>query len=102
MASTTDLDAGPPARYDEKNAYARGCIRMDVSQPSQENLQYMIEGIVSKLKMATMSAMNPASFHLDDYEDVKDIYELVMSKDRFSITEMEAIVSELGKLRRSS
>jgi uncharacterized protein YfkK (UPF0435 family) len=75
---------------------------MDVSQPSQENLQYMIEGIVSKLKMATMSAMNPTSFHLDDYEDVKDIYELVMSKDRFSITEMEAIVSELGKLRRSS
>lgn len=75
---------------------------MDISQPTEENLQYMIEGIIGKLKMATISAMKPTFFHLDDYEAVKDIYDLVMSKDRFSITEMEAIVSELGKLRRSS
>lgn len=73
---------------------------MDLSQQTAENLQHMIEAIIAKLKMATAAAMKPDSFDLNNYEDVRDIYELVMSKDRFSINEMEAIVSELGQLRK--
>jgi len=73
---------------------------MDLSQQTAENLQHMIETIIAKLKMATAAAMKPDSFDLDNCEDVRDIYEFVMSKDRFSINEMEAIVSELGQLRK--
>mgnify|MGYP001283967087 CR=1 FL=1 len=73
---------------------------MDLSQPTQENVRYMIETIAKKLKMATAAAMMPDSFPTERYEDIKDLYDMVTGKDRFSINEMEAIVSELGRLRR--
>ncbi|MCD9025996.1 DUF1128 domain-containing protein [Cohnella silvisoli] len=72
---------------------------MDLSQPTQQNVEYMIEAIKTKLRMATGAAMQASSFTSDKYEDLKDIYDMVASKDRFSISEVEALVSELGKLR---
>jgi uncharacterized protein YfkK (UPF0435 family) len=72
---------------------------MDLNHKTTDHLKYMIEAIIAKLKMASAAAMRPEAFSLDSYDDVRDIYELVMSKDRFSINEMEAIVSELGQLR---
>ncbi len=72
---------------------------MDLTQPTQQNVEYMIEAIKSKLRMATGSAMQASSFTVDKYEDLKDIYDMVNSKERFSISEVEALVSELGKLR---
>lgn len=72
---------------------------MDLNQPSQQNVEYMIEAIKMKLRMATGAAMQASSFTVDKYEDLKDIYDMVNSKDRFSISEVEALVSELGKLR---
>ncbi|WP_123039323.1 DUF1128 domain-containing protein [Cohnella candidum] len=72
---------------------------MDLSKPTQANVEYMIETIKTKLRMATGSAMQASSFDAGKYEDLKDIYDMVISKDRFSISEVEAIVSELGRLR---
>ncbi|RUS47767.1 DUF1128 domain-containing protein [Cohnella sp. AR92] len=72
---------------------------MDLSQPTQENVEFMIEGIKAKLRMASAAAMQASHFQVDKYEDIKDLYDMVSSKDRFSISEVEALVSELGKLR---
>ena len=72
---------------------------MDLTKPSQENVEYMIEAIKLKLRMASGAAMQASSFALERYEDIKDIYDMVQSKERFSISEVEALVSELGKLR---
>jgi len=72
---------------------------MDLSQPTKENVEFMIEAIKSKLRMASGAAMQAAHFQVERYEDIKDIYDMVQSKDRFSISEVEALVSELGKLR---
>lgn len=73
---------------------------MDLTKPSPENVAYMIDQIKSRLRMATGAAMTPAHIDGSLYEDLRDIYDLVMSKERFSISEIEAIVSELGKLRK--
>lgn len=72
---------------------------MDLTQKTQENVEYMIEGIKSKLRMATGAAMQPSAFNVNNYEDIAEVYDIVMSKDRLSISEVEAIVSELGQLR---
>lgn len=72
---------------------------MDLNQKTQANMEYMIETIKTRLRMATGAAMQASGFGTDKYEDLKDIYDMVMSKDRFSISEVEAIVSELGRLR---
>jgi uncharacterized protein YfkK (UPF0435 family) len=74
---------------------------MDLSKATPENAEYMIEEIKNRLRMATGAAIKADYFNADLYEDLKDIFELVMSKDRFSISEIEAIVSELGRLRKA-
>lgn len=72
----------------------------DMQAPTQDNLEVMIETIKTKLRMASGAAMQAGSFSLEHYEDIKDLYDLVVSKDKFSISEVEALVSELGKLRK--
>ena len=67
---------------------------------SLENVEFMIDAIKTKLRMATAAAIQASSFDSDKYEDIKDLYEIVSSKDSFSISEVEALVSELGKLRK--
>lgn len=74
---------------------------MDLTQPTQENVEYMIEAIKTKLKMATAAAMQASSFSVERYEDIQELYDIVVSKQNFSISEIEALVSELGKLRHS-
>jgi len=74
---------------------------VDLTHPTQENVEYMIEVIKTKLKMATAAAMQASSFTVDRYEDIQELYDIVVSKQNFSISEIEALVSELGKLRHS-
>ncbi|MFB5678608.1 DUF1128 domain-containing protein [Paenibacillus terreus] len=74
---------------------------MDLSQRSQANVEYMIEAIKNKLRMASGAAMQSSAFSVEQYEDLHDIYEMVMNKPNLSISEVEAVVSELGRLRSS-
>nr|WP_041613975.1 DUF1128 domain-containing protein [Paenibacillus sp. JDR-2] len=72
---------------------------MNLEEQTQQNVEYMIETIKTKLRMATAAAMQASHFNIDQYEDIRDLYEVVASKDKFSISEVEALVSELGRLR---
>jgi len=74
---------------------------VDLTQCSIDNIAYMIDAIKTKLRVASGAAIKAEFFDEGKYEDLKDIYELVESKDRFSVSEIDAIVSELGKLRKS-
>lgn len=73
---------------------------MDLTKPSQENVMYMIEQIKEKLRMVNADAMQSDKFSEEKYEDLQYLYEMVMKRDSFSPSEMEAIVSELGTLRK--
>lgn len=73
---------------------------MDLSQKTPENIQYMIEQIKTKLRMASGAAMTASAFSVDQYEDIHDVYDLVMTKANLSISEVEALASELGRLRK--
>lgn len=72
----------------------------NLEQATMDNMVLMIETITAKLKMASAAAIKASSFDLSKYEDIKDIYDVIQSKDNFSISEVEALVSELGKLRQ--
>lgn len=71
---------------------------MDLTKPSQENVEYMIEAIKNKLKMVSAAAMQASAFSVDHYEDIYDVYEVAMGSDRLSISQVEALVSELGSV----
>ncbi|MFE8701465.1 DUF1128 domain-containing protein [Cytobacillus sp. FJAT-54145] len=73
---------------------------MNLSEKSVENVEYMIEKIKEKLKVLNLGAIKPSHFDENMYEELKDIYELVMKKNSFSPNEMQALVEELGNLRK--
>ena len=73
---------------------------MDLSTPSQENVIYMIDQIKEKLRMVNGDAMQSTAFDEEKYEDLQYLYEMVMKRDSFSPSEMNAIVAELGTLRK--
>ncbi|YAR64242.1 DUF1128 domain-containing protein [Bacillus cytotoxicus] len=73
---------------------------MDLSVKSQENVEHMVEAIKEKLRMVNAGAMKVANFDEDMYEDLRDIYDHVMKRETFSISEMQAITEELGTLMK--
>lgn len=73
---------------------------MDLTTPSTENIHFMIEAIKEKLRMVNADAMKPENFDTESYEDLMYLYELVHKRDAFSPSEMQAIVAELGSLRK--
>lgn len=72
----------------------------DLTKPTEENIEFMIEEIKNKLRMATGAAMTASAFPIDRYEDIYEVYEIIMSKERLSISEVEALAKELGSLRK--
>lgn len=73
---------------------------MNLETPSKENIIFILDELKKRLTMANTSVMNPDSFELNVYEDLLDLYQLVARKEKVSISEMEAIVKELGKMRK--
>ncbi len=73
---------------------------MNLAEKSVENVEYMIEKIKDKLNVLNFGAIKPSHFDENMYEELKEIYELVMKKNSFSPNEMQAIVEELGSLRK--
>ncbi|MFC0214446.1 DUF1128 domain-containing protein [Paenibacillus chartarius] len=74
---------------------------MDLNVWSEENVEFMFEEIKKKLRMATGGSIKGTNFDPALYEDLKDLYDMVASKSTFSISEIDAITSELGKLRKA-
>jgi uncharacterized protein YfkK (UPF0435 family) len=73
---------------------------MNLEVKSVENVEYMIEKVKEKLKVMNLGAIKPSHFDENMYEELKEIYELVMKKDAFSPNEMQALVEELGNLKK--
>jgi uncharacterized protein YfkK (UPF0435 family) len=74
---------------------------MNLSEKTVENVEYMIEQIKEKLKVLNLGAIKPSHFDEEMYEELKEIYEMVMRKPSFSPNEMQALVEELGSLRKN-
>lgn len=72
---------------------------MDLTQPTPENVSYMIDHIKDKLRMVNVDALKAENFNTSKYEDLHYIYEMVMKRQTVTPNEMQAIVAELGSLR---
>lgn len=73
---------------------------MSLEQANRDNLEYMITDLQKKLQIVNVSVMKPEHFDVDQYHEIKEIYDMVDSKNNISVSEMQAIVSELGRLRK--
>lgn len=75
---------------------------MNLSEKSAENMEFMLNKITEKLNMINISVIKQSQYREEMYEELKEIYEMVMKKKSFSPSEMQAIVEELGNLRKNS
>lgn len=73
---------------------------MNLTEKSAENVEYMIDQIKEKLRVLNFGAIKSTHFDEEMYEELKDLYDLVMKKNTFSPNEMQAIAEELGNLRK--
>lgn len=73
---------------------------MDLTQPSDENLAFMLTDLKKRLKIVNESLIDPADFRLDDYEELYAIYEMVTKRQQLTMMQMEGVLAELGELRR--
>jgi uncharacterized protein YfkK (UPF0435 family) len=76
-------------------------VKVDLSNNSAENVEYMIEAIKEKLKVMNIGAIKSTHFNAEMYEELQEIYQMVMKKTNFSPSELQAIAEELGRLRNT-
>ncbi|HET7629317.1 MAG TPA: DUF1128 domain-containing protein [Bacillales bacterium] len=72
---------------------------MNLSEKNEENIQAMINGLKEKLQLVNQDVLQADKYDVEQYEPLKDVYEWVMSKPNLTVSEKEAILSELGQLR---
>jgi uncharacterized protein YfkK (UPF0435 family) len=88
-------------KIDKTNKLER-VLSLANNEKNREEISAMIEDIKTKLQVVNGAAIKPEHFSLKKYEDIEEIHAMVMKKDNFSVSEMDAIVSELGSMRDRS
>jgi uncharacterized protein YfkK (UPF0435 family) len=64
-------------------------------------MNQMVEEISQKLNMLNVGVIRVDDFNEEKMEEIADLHHMVMKKDSFSPSEMQAIAQELATLRKS-
>ncbi|MBA4542769.1 MULTISPECIES: DUF1128 domain-containing protein [Thermoactinomyces] len=74
---------------------------MNLEKATEANLEYLINEIKAKLKLVNAALINPNDFNLGQYEEIREIYELIEKKQgKLTMMEIEGILEELRDLRQ--
>ncbi|MBC1662327.1 DUF1128 domain-containing protein [Listeria welshimeri] len=73
---------------------------MNLETPSQENVNFMLTEITTKLKMVNVGVFENLELDSVDYNALIDIYQLIKRKSNFSPREMQLFAEELRKIRK--
>nr|WP_232330923.1 MULTISPECIES: DUF1128 family protein [unclassified Thermoactinomyces] len=72
-----------------------------MEKATEANLEYLINEIKAKLKLVNAALINPNDFNLGQYEEIREIYELIEKKQgKLTMMEIEGILEELRDLRQ--
>ncbi|GAK07491.1 MULTISPECIES: DUF1128 domain-containing protein [Geomicrobium] len=71
----------------------------NLDHATHENLTYMFEKLQERLKVVNRVVLDPEYYSLNQYEDIKDVYDYVVSHPNLSVREIDALVSELGAIK---
>ncbi|EDN9476845.1 DUF1128 domain-containing protein [Listeria monocytogenes] len=73
---------------------------MNLETSSQENLNFMLTEITTKLKMVNVGVFENLELDSVDYNALIDIYQLIKRKSNFSPREMQLFAEELRRIRK--
>ncbi|QQK76627.1 DUF1128 family protein [Salicibibacter cibarius] len=75
---------------------------MNLNEATEENLTYIFEKLQDQLQVVNAAVLDPTGYDLRFYDDIKEIYEYVDGNSKLSVKEMDALISELGRLKVES
>ncbi|EUJ44508.1 DUF1128 domain-containing protein [Paenilisteria rocourtiae] len=73
---------------------------MNLENPTQENMTYMLNEITAKLKMVNASVFENLTLEAIHYDSLLDIYSLIHRKNNISMREMQLFAEELSTIRK--
>lgn len=73
---------------------------MDLTNPTQENVDYMIKTITTKLKMVNAGVFENLQLENIHYDTLLDLYTLIDRKANFSPRDMQLFAEELKSIRK--
>ncbi|UOQ93192.1 DUF1128 domain-containing protein [Halobacillus shinanisalinarum] len=73
---------------------------MSLQEPTQENLNTIINDMAERLQVVNRSLMDPEDYDLNKYEEIKSLHDIIEMKGQLSVSETQAFVTELGNYRK--
>ncbi|WP_158217550.1 DUF1128 family protein [Lottiidibacillus patelloidae] len=67
---------------------------------TKESIEVLVNAISEKLQVVNRGLFDPEDFNESCLEDLQDIHKMIMMKSTVSISEKEAILTELSKMRK--
>lgn len=74
-------------------------MTIDLQIASEENLVFLLDGIAEKLDVANRLMFDEKFYRLDQYDDIKFLYDHLMQIDNLSPSEVQAFIDELRTIR---
>ncbi|QQK80559.1 DUF1128 domain-containing protein [Salicibibacter cibi] len=75
---------------------------MNLNEATEENLTYIFDKLQEHLNVVNAAVLDPKGYDLRYYDDIKEIYEHVDGSSNLSVKEMDALISELGRIKVES
>lgn len=73
---------------------------MDLSIQSEENLAFILQELGKKLGIVNQIIIKPEDYDINRYDDLKDLYDMVIQKGKLTVSETEAFIDELRSVRK--
>lgn len=74
-------------------------MTIDLQVASEKNLHFLLQGLAEKLDVANRIMFDEKFYRLDQYDDLKFLYDHIMQIDSLSPAEVQAFVDELRSIR---
>lgn len=75
-------------------------ISLNLEEKSEQNLEYIIYNMGKMLQVVNDSIMNPKDYDLNNYEELKALYDLLKQKGKLTVAEIQAFIAELRQYRK--
>ncbi len=62
-------------------------------------MEFMIEQMKKKLQLVNSGIIQAVDYKLEQYDEIKELYDVVMKMPGFTVRDLEGIVEELGSLK---
>ena len=73
---------------------------MSLENQTKENLALILNDLADRLSVVNRSIMDVEDYDLSKYEEIKFLYEMIVQKGNLSVSETQAFIEELSKVRK--